>query len=125
MYAVNNLGYATYTWNYPGTASIEEWSYHDLYEEELEGVHGLGIDADMWDCHINHYIGYWWEDIEHFGYDQYLTVLGWDVSSWDDGASLPETEDMYWDELTSGQQAAAAQLCYTRELWNGVPITRW
>jgi len=109
------------TWNEPGSAAVEDWSYHDLYEEEIAGLKGLGISGDAWDCHINHYFGYWWQDIVYYGYDQYFAVLGWDVNNWDSG-ELPATEDMYWDELSPEQKEAASQLCYFRDLWDGVSI---
>ncbi|KAL7525331.1 hypothetical protein ACHAXR_000959, partial [Thalassiosira sp. AJA248-18] len=112
-YASNNLGYDRDTWNLPGTGDIEAWSYHDLYDIEVAGAQGLGIDSEMWDCHINHYFGYWWEDIEYYGYDEYLTGLGWKVESWDNCAPAPDSEDKYWDELTPRQQAGATQVCYT------------
>ena len=113
------------TWNEPGSAAVEDWSYHDLYEEEIVGLDGLGISGDTWDCHINHYFGYWWQDIVYYGYDQYFEVLGWDVNNWDSSGELPETEDMYWDELTKEQQDAASQLCYFRDLWDGVSIPNY
>ena len=113
------------TWNNPTNADIEAWSYHDLYDNELAGVQALGMNDETWDCHINHYFGYWWEDVEYFGYDEYFTVLGWDVKSWESEAPRPETENMYWDDLTPDQQAAAAQLCYFRDLWDMVPIPNW
>ena len=113
------------TWNNPGTADVEAWSYHDLYEKETVGVLELGMDDEMWDCHVNHYYGYWWEDIEYYGYDLYFAALGWDVDSWDNDAQMPKTEDMYWDELSLAQQAAATQLCYFRDLWDSVSIPEW
>ena len=96
-----------------------------MYSNELAGAQGLGITEAMWNCHVNHYTGLWWEDIERYGYDQYFIALGWTVDSWDNGAHAPETEDLYWDELTPEQRAAATQLCYTREVWDSVPISDW
>ena len=87
----------------------------------MAGAQGLGIDEEMWDCHINHYSGYWWEDIVWMGLDQYFTILGWDAGNWHYDET-PETEDMYWDELTVKQQMAATQVCFFRDLWNTVPI---
>ena len=43
-----------------------------------------------------------------------IEILGWDEDSWDNDGDAPDTEDMYWDELTPEQQAAAVQLCYFR-----------
>ena len=79
----------------------------------------------MWDCHINHYFGYWWKDIERRGLDQQFALLGWNIDIWDNEATEPDTEDMYWDELTREQQAAAARVCYNRDLWDTVPLPQW
>ena len=95
-----------------------------MYDNEIAGVQGLGIDDEMWDCHINHYFGYWWEDIEYYAYTPYFNALGWNVDSWDNDEP-PATEDMYWDELSAEQQAAATQLCYHKDLWDAVPLAQW
>ena len=93
---------------------MEDWAFHDLYETERNGIVGLGMNEDVWDCHVNHYFGFWWEDIVKFQLDKYYSVLGWDEDSWDNDKDAPHTEAMYWDELTPEQQAAAVQLCYFR-----------
>lgn len=49
-------------------------------------------------------------------------LLGWSANSWDNNGQLPDTEDMFWDELTPKQQAATTQLCYFRDLWDSVLI---
>lgn len=113
------------TWNNPGENDIEAWSYHDLWPEEVVGIQALGIDEEMWDCHINHYAGYWWEDIESYGYSIYLNELGWNEGNYDGDESSPESDEKWWDQLTEKERVAATQLCYTRELWNAVPISDW
>lgn len=121
----DSLGYSKYSWNNVGTNDIENWRYSDLYSDEAAAVDGLGIDSDQWDCHINHYIGYWWNDIENLGIDIYLFVLGWTEESWDHDGSKPESNDMYWNDLSAIQQEAARQLCYSEELWDVVPMVYW
>ena len=83
------------------------------------------MNEEMWDCHINHYYGYYWEDIEYYGYDKYYVVLGWNADSWDNESGEPYTEDLYWDELSQVQQEAATQLCFFKELWDGESIPNW
>ena len=107
-----------------GTNDIESWSYHDLYAGEISGLDSLGISDAQWDCWINHYMGYWWEDIVSEGLEEYFTELGWDSSLWDEGLE-PPSEDKYWDELTLLERAAARQLCYTNDLWDGIPMAQW
>jgi len=74
---------------------------------------------------MNHYFGYWWSDLEIIGNDQYLIALGWDESSWDGEGPVPESDDLYWDELTLEEQTAASQICYFKDLWNGKSIPDW
>lgn len=40
---------------------------------------------------------------------------------WDEGdeGDVPSSDDKYFDELNSDEQAAAQSLCYFRELWDG------
>ncbi len=113
------------TWDAPGSNLAEDYCYDDLYENEKSGADLLGMGYDIWDCHINHYLGYWWEDLEERGLDQYLKELGWDENSWNQDGPVPDTDDLYWDGLTPDQQEAAVQICYFRELWDNVPIPEW
>ena len=76
----------------------------------------------IWDCHVNHYSGYYWQDLVVRSLDQYLTALGWDQSSWDNDGPTPESDDLYWEGLSAAQQHAAKQLCYSEDEWNEVPI---
>jgi len=118
------LGYSKNTWNIPGSNEIEEEPYESLSEDGKAGAAFLGFSENIWDCHINHYYGYWWEQLEEQGLVQYLIALGWDESSWNDGPS-PETDDLYWDDLTLDEQSAASGICYFKDLWDDVPIDQW
>ena len=116
---------ARQTWNVPGSNDIEQWSYDDLYDNEVSGARGLGIDEDMWDCHVNHYLGWWWDELAEYDLARYFIILGWSADSWDGDAPKPEEQDMSWEELTLEQRAAAAQICYTGDIWDMNPIPRW
>ena len=114
------------SWNKPKTSDIESWSYADLYENEVAAAKGLGItNAETWDCWINHYSAFWWQDLEELGVSQYYTVLGWNSNSWDNEVSTPSSDNKYFDDLTQQEQAAAEQVCYNRELWDGIPLPDW
>ena len=76
------------------------------------------------DCHINHYTGFWWEDVEELNVSQYYEFLGWNEYSWDNDV-LPATDSMSWFELSPVEQEAAKQLCYNRELWDGILLPEW
>ena len=107
----------------PGTSDLENWRFADLVDNEQAAAGGLGINEAMWDCHINHYKGYWWQELEQL--QQYFVLLGWDMSMWDDGVSTPETHGMKWYELTANQRAAAKQVCFSKALWNASSLTEW
>ena len=113
------------SWNNPGTHDLEAWAHHNLYDAEQAGARALGMDASMWDCSVNHYAGFWWEDLEYYGQASYFRLLGWDADAWDTHDLEPETEDLYWDDLTQVQQAAATQLCYHRDLWDEISLQYW
>lgn len=124
--AQNGLNYIKYSWNVIGKNDIESWAYSDLYAAEAAAVDSLGISKDQWDCWINHYRGFWWDDLQIMGITTHLEVLGWTESMWDsNGAMLPESEDLYWVELTVEQQEAAKHICYIEELWDGIPLKKW
>ena len=121
------MGYTQETWDIPGSNELEGTSYVDLDNNEKTGVMTLlGLTAEeVYDCHINHYHGYWWADLVESGYDIYYALLGWNEDSWDNDGDAPNTEDMYWNELTIHQQVAAGQICYFRDLWDGISIPEW
>ena len=124
--AQNGLGYIKYSWNVIGENPVEKWAFSDLYTNEATAVNNLGISSAQWDCWVNHYHGYWWSDLETMGITAHLEVLGWTEKMWEsDGALLPDTEELYWVELSVEQIAAARQICYTEELWNGIPLKKW
>ena len=122
--AQNSLGYSKYSWNVFDN-DIEKWAYADLYADEATAVDNLGINRDQWDCWINHYIGYWWSDLELLGITTHLQVLGWNEGMWEGNGNIPETENMYWDELSAAQQAAANEICYSEFTWDRIPLKQW
>ena len=79
----------------------------------------------MWDCHINHYSGLWWSDLVDLGHAQHYEALGWDAGAWENGDPKPDSDDMYWDELSPGEQSAAGRLCYSKHLWDQDPLNEW
>ena len=50
------------------TASVESLVFDDLSADQIEAAYVLGLaPAEVWDCHVNHYIGYNWEELEAAG----------------------------------------------------------
>lgn len=62
--------------------------------------------------------------MEELNVSQYYEILGWNEYSWDNDV-LPATDSMNWYELSPVEQEAAKQLCYNRELWDGIPLPEW
>lgn len=121
------LSYTERSWNRPGTNAIETRAYDSLAAESeatISAVRGIGFDEDTWDCWVNHYEDYSWEELVENGIDVYYMALGWTQTMWEESGSA-ETDDYDWDELSEAQKAAALQLCFTQELWEGVPLTAW
>ena len=94
--------------------------------DEKAAITALRLDAEAWDCHANHYVAYWWEDLVEAGMDGYMLALGWDKETWDGDGDEPASEDSYWDDLTAEERAAAGQICYFGELWDGeTSVAEW
>lgn len=61
---------------------------------------------------------------------QAMTTLGWTAELWSSTERFryffPLTgERPLWDNLSPMEQDAATQLCFTRELWDRIPIPEW
>jgi hypothetical protein len=111
----------------------------------------LGFWAQQWDCWINHYQDYTWEGLYQqsaieiiFVEDEdvvirgrnlqaAMTSLGWTDDNWDTSERFdyffPLGTDRGdrppWDELTLAEQEAATTICWTRELWDRIPLFEW
>ena len=115
------------TWDNPGTNELEDKRYNKLHSDGRAGAAIFGLNNEaVWDCHINHFSGYLWSELQDANVEVYFSVLGWDQDSWDGGdGDAPESEEKYWKELSDGEQEAARQICYSAELWNGIAIPKW
>jgi hypothetical protein len=125
------LDYNETTWNLPGTNDIELKSYFSINltfpEEHITAVDDLGFNEETWDCWINHYMDYDWDELEFYNISESSELLGWDQSSWESGnpEDWPDTEMTAWVNLTASEQFGAMELCYFEELWDDVPLTDW
>jgi hypothetical protein len=125
------LEYDEESWNLPMSNDIE-WnsifSINETYpEESLMAIFDMGMTEDVWDCWVNHYIDYSWEDFVLFEFNATLVTLGWDQTSWEsfDEKDWPDSEFKKWDELTFEEQLAMRDLCYRQESIDKLPITEW
>ena len=103
------MKYTQESWDQPGTNELESNSYDDLDSNGKAGAMSFGLSGEIWDCHINHYSGYYWADLEEGGIDQYYSVLGWNIDNWENDGPVPDTEDAYWDELSPGNKQQPVQ----------------
>lgn len=128
--AAEALEYTEETWNTPGQAEIESLSYEtitlDSPDIRQQALDTIGYDnEEQWDCYINHYDDYDWEELEEEEVQQYYAALGWTEESWLGDEDPPESEDMDWAELNDDQQAAASELCYFEQNWDGLSLDEW
>ena len=126
--ATNDLSYTTPdSWNVPSTNLVELIAHGDLavFQQNaaatVMGIAGNGAD-EVWDCWINHFDGFDWSDMVQEGVSEYYEVLGWTQAVWDEDGTPPATDDLDWIELSTDEQEAAVNLCYTAELWDQVSL---
>lgn len=124
--AAEDMGYSSTQWNSPGTFSLERTRYSSLDSASQDALGQLNMDAEVWDCYVNHYRGYAWTDIESEGLDSYYISLGFDETRWEtDSGFVAQIDGRLWNELSTMEQTAAGELCYFEELWNGLEIGFW
>jgi len=123
--ATTMLGYTDELWDDPGSHFVEKNTYLNLESEEQEGASYLGFYTHTWDCHVNHYLSYYWSSF-HEDLKVAVETLGWDEDMWTGVSSAtPKSEDKMWADLTPEEKAAATRLCYFREIWDGEPLSKW
>ncbi|GAX21799.1 hypothetical protein FisN_31Lh089 [Fistulifera solaris] len=121
-----SMGYDEMQWNTPGTFTLEYNRFELLSEAHQGAVEQLGIESEQWDCYVNHYRGYTWEELEMGGVALYYEWLGFNATRWEqERGSVAQVDRRIWDQLGSSEQEAARELCYFEELWNGVQIRFW
>ena len=123
--ATEGLNYTKETWNNLGTNPIEASEFFDLSDEQKKAAKQLGFIGATWDCDMNHYVDYSWEELEEYFLDAYWIALGWTKRKWGIPGSASKSEGKNWSELTSAEQDAAMEVCYFQESWDGISITGW
>lgn len=136
------------TWNTPGQNEFELLSYETIFnmtngttleipdavvqKQEDPWTHirviseQLNFTEDTWDCWINHYKDYDWEELAEYEVESYFLALGWNENNWIGEEKAPKSEDKEWFELTEAEEKGARALCYFPELWaEDVEIGFW
>ena len=134
-----NLGYDEFTWNEPGSLWIEHKSFETLQGNAslppalVDTIHYvMGFTEESWDCWINHYVDYHWFELSETqtssgSAEDAFRALGWTKHKWGstDRDEWPDSEFKCWLELTAKERSAAEELCYTKELWDKIPLPEW
>ena len=121
---MNGLGYNETTWNTPGTyLYIEGKRYSNLMVIDKSLIRSLGFNEMNYDCYMNHYKDYTWEEMVDIGVATYYEQLGYDILSFSGNyenysGEPPATASMSWSQLTLDEQLAAHELCYTEGSWD-------
>jgi len=137
--AATLLGYNEIAWNQPSTARVESlsWWYNvnmDYYDVDQDGDYYepnsdfsnatvtlgfVGDEAeDVWDCWINHYSYYSWDDLVKYDIAPFYMDLGWTPGSWNETLPEPASNSKFYAELTDKEKTAALTVCYTQKLWD-------
>lgn len=118
------LHYGRDSWN-QFSSPVEEMSFDALYEDMAEAAETMGYNEDRWDCCLNHYTNYDYDELGKEGYAHLeiaYTILGWHSDNWEDGQEPPLTEQKDWEDLIALEQTAADYLCYDENSWDGEPL---
>ncbi|KAL7546468.1 hypothetical protein ACHAWF_009800 [Thalassiosira exigua] len=117
--AEEKLGYQEVTWNVHGLAPIEKKGWTALTSNERDAASVLGFVQGTWDCFINHYQQYEWDELAAKGVQEHYRQLGWTQEFWEhDVDGVPYTEARWWDLLTENEKKAANALCYFEDNWD-------
>eukprot|EP00594_Rhizosolenia_setigera_P007094 CAMPEP_0178952928 /NCGR_PEP_ID=MMETSP0789-20121207/8129_1 /TAXON_ID=3005 /ORGANISM="Rhizosolenia setigera, Strain CCMP 1694" /LENGTH=214 /DNA_ID=CAMNT_0020634117 /DNA_START=652 /DNA_END=1296 /DNA_ORIENTATION=+ len=131
--AIHKMDYDLPSWNWLTDNPIEKRSFDDPLTSNAtrEALIEFGYTEDMFDCCLNHYSHYDWDEfLVDDGLEQIaaLEMLGWtrETHGSNNASVWPDTEFMTWDELNATQRdMAERKLCYTNETWNEVPLYLW
>mmetsp|Transcript_7459 Transcript_7459/g.13147 ORF Transcript_7459/g.13147 Transcript_7459/m.13147 type:complete len:403 (+) Transcript_7459:147-1355(+) len=122
--AEEKLGYIDLTWNNHALAPIEKNAWNSLSSNEREGASLLGFTEDTWNCFINHYEDFAWDELAEMGVQEHYEKLGWTQAHWEHTATdIVSTEERWWSQLTDLEQRAANDLCYFKDNWDRIDMT--
>jgi hypothetical protein len=116
------LGYTEGTWEAPGTG-VENLAFDELTSSQQVRALGFGLNKIIWDCYLNHYRAFTWEQLLQMEVAGFYSVLGHNSASWQSGEE--PLGDLPFSQLSPSQKSAAAALCFTENLWNGLPLDMW
>ena len=119
-------GWDQESWNVPDKAGMEYTPFAKLEDEQRQALLSMGFYKEQYDCYINHYYGYSWDELTQYGLAEYYLAFGWTESNYMlDDPVQPDAWDSSWDSLTDDQKEAADQLCWFKEIWQEMTIEDW
>ena len=131
----SRLRYTRRKWNYDFgrvNEEIEYNSFEELNSNQTSALEAIGFEEDSHDCCHNHYISYDWSelsDIDYIGVKTAWELIGYNEQNWMNISLqelIPPYDDYDWDELPiEVRNAARAELCYSKEIWDGEDISSW
>mmetsp|Transcript_36199 Transcript_36199/g.65188 ORF Transcript_36199/g.65188 Transcript_36199/m.65188 type:complete len:398 (+) Transcript_36199:75-1268(+) len=121
--AEERLGYIELTWNNHGLAPIEKKGWSSLSSNERDGANLLGFTEGTWNCFVNHFEDFSWDELAEKGAQEHYEGLGWTQAHWEHTATdVPYTEARWWGQLTDNEKKAANGLCYFEHNWDKVDM---
>lgn len=123
---IADAGYTPEEWDQPKTAIMESIPFKDLGILQSK-VSELGLTQDQWDCYVNHYAGYSWEQLSN-DLQIHAVALGWTPLTWQDKTNSdakPILFRNFWDELSGPQKKTAGEFCYFENTWNEENLRYW
>lgn len=121
------LGYSADNWNTGPAPDVDSLPWEKLNPAQKSAARGLcyieetweDTKLDDWDCSVENFNSYTWEELKEIRVQSYFVLLGWDHDSWRGTTPRPESDAKDWDELTNEEQSAAMHLCFDKEEWQG------
>mmetsp|Transcript_33202 Transcript_33202/g.69159 ORF Transcript_33202/g.69159 Transcript_33202/m.69159 type:complete len:190 (-) Transcript_33202:225-794(-) len=111
--AARALGYDKEIWDSKTPIDIDDYSWHDLTEEQQGYAETMGWTEAAWE---NKYEDYDWADLPKI-VQEAATSVGFTQTMWDED-EWPEAMDVEWEELSKAQKTAMHVLGYVKETWD-------
>jgi len=103
------------------TSALDALNYLQDDDDDYDYELGVRVWVGDYNCYINHYNAFDWDELGEFVIDQ-LVTLGYSQELWDSDATDDSDPDKpynkYWQDLKLTERTAADELCYTQYVWD-------
>lgn len=127
----NILRYTRRSWDYQNrrNAEVEDSKFEDLSVEVQDALTLTGFTADSHLCCHGHYLPLNWTELSmdvYAGPKAAYELLGYDETNWGVEKTPLPFDGVAWDDLPEEIQIVLnVDLCYNKELWDGVDLAMW